>query len=206
MKVANQNECQAGFECVGFWLFCFSTLFMVFFSVKAIHFWPSPWGMISVVTFCVLPWIFFLPSISWRRIFLINISKLGLLTMLIVLFGILNISFNEEREITRKAMVLFLISGVSVFGMGLVYLNESKRWHIFFTLITFCFAALCVYGLYEGFNYYSVPHVFAGYPIMLFYDNAIPAASILILLSIGPLYILYFSGENWKKNISDGGR
>jgi hypothetical protein len=78
-------------------------------------------------------------------------------------------------------MTLFLISGINVFIVTSSILNNRFRQDFYIWLCYACFLLLCVYGMFE----YTTDKI-----ILLFSNNPIPAGSLLILLSVGPLWLI----------------
>ena len=151
---------------------------MIFFSTAAVQVWPAPWNRVSILSACLIPAILVLmwkiPNwLTWK-----SFKNHLLFPLVIVTLGFLNILFSENRPITLKVMTLFLISGISVFFVSSAIFNSRLRQYLFLWLCWACFLFLCVYGMVE----YETKR-----SILLFSYNPIPAGSILILLSAGPL-------------------
>ena len=171
---------------VAFLAYCVSTIFIVFFSTSAVQIWPYPWNQLSILIACLLPLLLVL---VWRIPRLIRDKKLEkqlLFIPIIIILGILNIVFSEDRSITLKVMGLFLISGIGIFAVTSCLLTTKFRKTIFLWLFWMILLALCVYGTLEYIN---------KKPILLFSFNPIPAGSLLIILFVGPF--LLFSSSSW---------
>ena len=177
------------FENTTFFVFCLSTVFMIFFSTRAVQVWPTPWNQVSILSAGLIP---VLAVLMWKTPGWLNWPSLKnhlLLPSIIVLLGALNIVFSQDRSITLKVMTLFLISGISVFFVSSTILNNRFRQDLFLWLCWACFLFLCVYGMVE---YKTQKSIF------LFSYNPIPAGSLLILLSAGPL-LLFPSSSNFQR-------
>jgi len=178
-------------------LYFLSTLFMVFFSVHAIHNWPDRWAQISISLACTLTVLLvliknipnFVQSKNWP-----NELKL---VLLIVALGTLNIYFSEDHSASLKGMGLFLISGVMIFLVTTILFKSRKNKNLLSTFFSACFIVLIVYGLFEFFQGVIV----SGKPILLFSSNPIPAGSLLILLAIGPLLLLAEAKSTRQKTL-----
>ena len=176
-------------------VFFISTLFMVFFSIQAIQNWHSQWAQIVITLACILPALA-LTIRNWTSI--VQNKKWpveGKFISIIVILGILNICFSEDRMASFKGMGLFLISGILVFGVSFFLFKSRQTQKAFLYLCSFSFIALSVYGLFEFIQQMNIP----GKRILLFSENPIPAGSLLILLSIGPMSLLASSRSNWAR-------
>jgi hypothetical protein len=172
-----------------FLVYCVSTIFMVFFSTTAIQIWPYPWNRLSILVACLLPLTLVL---VWKIPRLIQdkaVEKQFLFIPIIIVLGILNIAFSEDRPTTLKVMALFLISGLGVFAATSCLLNTKFRQTIFLWICWVCLFALCVYGTLEYINKKS---------IYLLSYNPIPAGALLILLFVGP-FLLFPSSSWWLR-------
>jgi hypothetical protein len=176
-------------------VFFISTLFMVFFSIQAIQNWPSQWAQMVITLACILPALA-LTIRNWTSI--VQNKKWpveGKFISIIVILGTLNICFSEDRMASFKGMGLFLISGILVFGVSFFLFKSRQTQKAFLYLCSFSFIALSVYGLFEFSQQMNIP----GKRILLFSANPIPAGSLLILLSIGPMSLLASSKSNWAR-------
>jgi hypothetical protein len=174
-----------------------STLFMVFFSVQAVQKWPSFWAQGAIFLACIVPAIAVLfkvgPDLIVNEKWPVEIK----FVLIIVVLGLLNICFSENQLASLKGMGLFLMSGILVFSTSYLLFNSIQAQKFFFYLCSFCFVVLLVFGSFEFIqdkggrldvhnHLISVP----GKEILLFSSNPIPAGSLLILLSIGPLVLV----------------
>ena len=172
----------------------FSTLFMVFFSVHAVQKWPSFWAQGAISLACILPAIAVLfkagPDLIGSKKWPVEIK----FVVIIFVLGLLNICFSENQLASFKGMGLFLMSGILVFSASYFLFNSKQAQNSFFCLCSFCFVVLLVFGSFEFIQQINVP----GEKILLFSSNPIPAGSLLILLSIGPL-VLAAQAENRRE-------
>ncbi len=169
---------------LAFFSFCLSTVFMIFFSISALQTWPRPWNRLSILVACLLPLTLVL---VWKIPCLIRdkeLQKQFLFIPIIIILGILNIVFSEDRPTTFKVMALFLISGIGIFVATSYLLNSRFRQTIFLWLCWGSLFALCVYGAMEYINKKT---------ILLLSSNPIPAGALLILLFVGPFLLFPFS-------------
>jgi O-antigen ligase len=172
-----------------------STLFVVFFSVQTIQDWQSRWAQGAIILACTLPALVILVS-NWSDLFKGKTWPVEIkIVILIAILGMLNICFSEDQLASLKGMGLFLISGVLVFSISFSLFNtkQTQRW--FFYFCSFCFIILLLYGTFEFIQKMSIPEG----RILLFSGNPIPAGSLLILLSSGPLILLSKSKNNWQR-------
>jgi hypothetical protein len=175
--------------------YLFSTIFMVFFSVHAVHKWPSIWAQGAISLACIVPAIAVLfkvgPDLIGGEKWPVEIK----FVLIIVVLGFLNICFSENQLVSFKGMGLFLMSGILVFSISYFLFNSKQAQKGFFYLCSFCFVFLLVFGSLEFIQQINVP----GKRILLFSSNPIPAGSLLILLSIGPLVLAAQAGNRWEK-------
>ena len=172
-----------------FFSFCLATVFMIFYSTSAVQIWPHPWNRLSILTACFIPMIL---VFVWKIPKWIHFKKLQkelLFIAVIVILGILNIVFSESRAISLKVMVLFLVTGIGIFGVANCVMCTKFRKIFFLWLLWACLLALCVYGILE---YNHNTHIY-----LLAY-NPIPAGSLLILLLVGP-FLLFPSSSKWLR-------
>ena len=173
----------------------FSTLFMVFFSVHAVQKWPSLWAQGAISLACIVPVIAVLfkvrPDLIGSKKWPVEIK----FVLIIIVLGLLNICFSENQLASFKGMGLFLMSGILVFSISYFLFNSKQAQKGFFYLCSFCFVVLLVFGSFEFIQQINIP----GKRILLFSSNPIPAGSLLILLSIGPLVLAAQAENRWEK-------
>ena len=188
-KVAQLNKNLAIF------VYFSSTLFIVFFSIHAVHEWPNLWAQGAISFACILPAIVVLfkigPDLIRNEKWPVEIK----FVLIIVVLGLLNICFSENQLASFKGMGLFLMSGVLPFSVSYYLFNSKQAQKGFFYLCSFCFVVLLVIGLFEFIQQINIP----GERILLFSSNPIPAGSLLILLSVGPLILAAQAEYRWKK-------
>ena len=172
-----------------FWVYCFSTTFLVFFSFDAIEDWPNYLAQISIVVACAVPigivFIGFFKQLQGCKLFVYIV--------VITWVGVLNIYFSESRLESLKGMGLFLMSGVWILGVTSVVFRDRFYGRAFCWLCTFFLLLLIPWGVYEFCFAGSV----SNQRINLFSGNPIPAGSLVILLSIGPILLI----PNVKKSL-----
>ena len=171
--------------------FCLATVFMIFFSTDAVQNWAAPWNRLSILIACFIP---LLLVIVWKIpewIKAVDIKKELLFIPVIVLLGVLNIAFSESRDATLPSMVLFLISGIMIFGVTKYLLISDSRQRILLWIFVIILLILCIYGLYEYFN---------KVPIRIFTSNPLPAGALLILLFVGPFTLILYN-TRWLRFI-----
>jgi O-antigen ligase len=183
-------------EDPSFLAYCFFTLFMIYFSTSAIQAWPNLWAQITISVACILPVLMVLAK---------NVSHIAQIkewpieikfVLIIIALGILNVYFSEDRHASLKGMGLFLMSGVMVFSFTFFTFRSKLRQLIFLYLCTICFFTLIIFGLFEFAQQINYP----GKRILLFSSNPIPAGSLLILLSSGPIMLFAQTETRWGKN------
>jgi O-antigen ligase len=172
-----------------------STLFIIFFSVTTIQNRQSSWAQGSIILSCILPAFSILMN-NWSNLFKGKAWPVEIKTALIItILGALNICFSENQLASLKGMSLFLMSGILVFSTTFFLFDTKQKQKWFFYLFSLCFIILLAYGFFEFIQQINVP----GKQILLFSGNPIPAGSLLILLSIGPLVLLVETNNNWQR-------
>jgi O-antigen ligase len=178
-------------------LYFLSTLFMVFFSVHAIHSWPDRWAQTTISLACILTALLVLikniPSFTKNK----NFPKELKLVVLIMILGAFNIFFSEDRLASLKGMSLFLMSGLLIFVVTFFLFKSKENQALFLRFFSTCFVVLVFCGLFEFFQGIIISEK----QILLFSSNPIPAGSLLILLSTGPLLLLAKTKLAWKKTL-----
>lgn len=161
--------------------FLCSTLFIVFFSVVAIHNWPSLIKHVSILLASILPTMMVIltrASTWWDSK---QFPKEVLWVLLVSGFGLISSLLSENPWISFKSLVLFMVSGPFIF-ITTKYLFESrKNQDMFLWINIFVIFIVGFYGIYEYHN---------SLQIILFSDNPLPAGALLLLLSSSPLILL----------------
>ena len=161
-----------------FFTYFIASLFMILFSVSAVQEWIAPWNQVSIFIACLLP-----PSIlilgevqDGLRNF--QLSPEALFIIAILILGLLNIIFSDNRNMSLHGMGLFLISGIFSFISTRLLCKSLQKQSLLIGFFAATFIFVCLFGFYEFFQ---------GGPINTFSGNPIPAGSLIILLSIGPM-------------------
>ena len=179
-----------------FLVYCFFTLFMIYFSTSAIHTWPNLLSQLTIFLACILPVLLALIKNISRIVHIKNWPSEVKFVLIIITLGILNICFSEDRQASYKGMGLFLISGIMIFSFTFFIFRSKLKQQIFYYLCTVCLLTLIIFGIIEFVQQINYP----GKRILLFSDNPIPAGSLLILLSSGPIMLFEQTKTRWGKN------
>ena len=176
----------ARYDNWAFKVFLCSTLFIVIFSVAAIHSWPPLVKHVSILLACILPVAMVvlarIPTWFSEK----KVPKEVLWALLVFILGIAvssqaYYSWSENQWATMKSTVLFVASGPFIF-IATKYLFETTKFQDVFlwmtSLIMLCLGCL---GIYE--------HSYSG-GILLFSENLLPAGTALILFSVSPMILL----------------
>lgn len=169
-----------------------STVFMIFVSVRAIHSWPGLWAQLSISLACILPVLMVLFK---ARKNLFKAKKWAVemrFVFIIFILGLLNICFSEDRLVSFKGMSLFLMSGILVFCVSYALFASRLAQYGFVLLCSISFVLIIVIGYVE----FIQQLYFHGGQILLFSSNPIPAGSLIILLSLGPLTLISQAKNN----------
>jgi O-antigen ligase len=171
----------ARYDDWAFKVFLCATLFIVIFSVAAIHSWPPMAKHATILLACILP----VAMVVLVRIPIWfsdkKVPKEVLWALLVFILGIVVSLRSENSWITMKSTVLFVASGPFIFIATWYLFKSTKNQEVFLwmtSLIILCFGFL---GFYED-NYSG--------GILLFSENLLPAGASLILLSISPMILL----------------
>lgn len=170
-----------------FKVFLSSTIFIVVFSITAIHSWSPLVEKFSILVACALPtgmlvysrlpiW-FNAKQFPREVIWVLSISVLGVMSSLL----------SANPWPTLKSTALFMISGPFIF-ITTKYLFESKRnQEVFIWAMGIGLLGISFYGIYQ----YNFSHSIPAYnKIRLLSENPLPAGGMLILLLSAPLLLL----------------
>ena len=164
--------------------FCLSTVFVLFFSIEAIHHWPAFIKRFFVLFACILPaGMVILPRIpAWLKARQIPEEIIWVLLLLIL--GLISALFSVEKWTALKSIILFIAAGPLIF-VGSKYLFESTRnQEAFLWMNSLVLLALCFFGIYEH-NYNQSDYD----AVLIFSGNPLPAGTLLILLSASPMIL-----------------
>jgi hypothetical protein len=170
-----------------FKIFLCSTLFIIVFSIEAIHSWPSLLKHASVLLACLLPTVMVVLSRAPIWFDAKQLPKEVLWVLLVFILGLTSSLLSENPWVSLKSTVLFMASGPFIF-IATRYLFESTRnQNMILWMTSLCLLALCFYGIYE--YKYSETSYLTG-KIRLFSENTLPAGALLVLLSASPMALL----------------
>ena len=153
-------------------VFCLSTLFIVIFSVKAIHSWSPIVKWISISTACVLPvgMIILVQGPNWLNAK--KVPKEILWVLLVFILGLISTLFADNQLFALKSMVLFMISGPIIFMVTMYLFESTRNQNVFLWMTSLGLLGLGFFGIYEH-NYNSWQIGYGG--ILLFSENPLPA-------------------------------
>jgi len=166
-----------------FLIYLSASFFILFFSLPAIHYWSAPWKQISITTAGLIPFLIICLQQTPKWIRQKTLPNEILLILVIVLLGGVNVLFSDTPSKSVTGMGLFLVTGLLGWGAGLYALNTKTRQTVFVYFCVFCLILSCLYGIYQ---WITSP----GGLVVLYMLNPIPAGTILLLLSAGPLFFL----------------
>jgi len=180
-KFQNSTKPKLQLEKYAFNVYCFSTFFVVIFSVQAISFWPPLVEKISIVLACLLPlgMVVFSRASNWIKTR--TIPKEFVWLSIVFLLGVLSSILSEDMWGSIKAIVLFMLSGPLVFFVTRYLFESSKNQNIFLWIASLTMLILVLFGFYQHFT--------SGI-VYIFSRNPLPAGALLILLSAAPLVLL----------------
>jgi O-antigen ligase len=158
--------------------YCIAFLFMALFSVSAVQEWTVPWNHISIFIACLFPSFLLILSKTQERLKIFLLSPEFLFIIAILILGALNIILSNNRNMSLNGMGLFLMSGIFSFISTRLLCDSPEKQSLLLGFFAIIFIFVCLFGFYEFFK---------GSRIDLFSGNPIPAGSLIILLSIGPM-------------------
>lgn len=168
-------------------VFCLSTLFLVIFSVKAIHSWPPLVRSISILIACALPAAMVILAQSPKWFKARNAPKEILWILLVFVLGLISSLLADNQWAALKSMVLFMVSGPLVFMVTLYLFESIRNQNVFLRMTSLGLLGLGLFGIYEH-NYNNLQVGYRG--ILLFSGNPLPAGTLLILLLASPMILL----------------
>jgi len=187
-------------EDKAFLVFCISTAFISLVSIHMINVFPVLGKRSIILIACCMPWalVFFNTFRVWfRDRALRNVTTI---IAILVMLGFINMVFSENRPASITGISLFFMSGIMIFAASLFLLNTRLKQNLFLWLCSAILFMLCILGIGE-FIRFALSGKTDGYPIFLVFDNALPAGSMLVMLSIGPLILLKRVKEPAIKNL-----
>ena len=161
-----------------FFTYLIASLFMVLLSVSAVQEWTAPWNHISIFIACLLPPSLLILGKSQDEPRNFQLSPESLFIITILILGALNIILSDNRNMSLHGMGLFLMSGIFSFISTRLLCDSLRKQSLLPGFFAAIYIFVCLFGFYE---------LFKGSGINLFSGNSIPAGSLIILLSIGPM-------------------
>jgi hypothetical protein len=175
------------FDDLTFRVFLFSTIFIVVFSITAIHSWPPLVEKISILLACALPtgMLIFSRTPIWFHAR--KIPKEVIWVLSVSILGIISSLLSANPWPTLKSTVLFLLSGPFIFLTTKYLLESTKNQEVFLWVMSIGLLVISFYGIYQ----YNFSHKIPAYnKIRLLSENPLPAGGMLILLLAAPLLLL----------------
>ena len=173
---------------LAFFVFMASGTFMVFsnFMVGFRQFTPAEIVFIYVLPWVML-WVFLFYDVVFSKQYRIEI----IMMTVIIILGILNVWMSDNRYQSFIFMRMFILSGIiPLWTSMLIITSHNSRKIFYYFSCVWLFIVTCV----EILNYYITGSDW------IFMHNPIPIGTLVILLMVGPLYILV-SGQKRKKLI-----
>jgi hypothetical protein len=178
---SQNNSKKANWENITFGVYCFSTVFIILFSIEAIHDWPPLFKKFSILFACILPSgmviLIELPNWVKKKKLPAEIKWVLLVCILSVMSSILS----QHPWASLKSTILFIFSGPLVFITTQYLLKPLNNREKFLSMASLSMLLIGVFGIYE--------HFFSG-QIFLFSMNPLPAGAILLILSAFPMILL----------------
>ena len=164
-----------------FQIYLFATLFIVFFSVSAIHNWSPLYKHICILLACLLPTGIAISSEvpAWRKAN--YLPKEVLWVVIVAILGVISSISNKNPIGNLKSTVLFIASGPLIYLSSRFLLKSKENQDKFLKAIVPILLIAGILGIYE--YYYATQ-------IRIFSGNPLPAGALLLLLSSSPLILL----------------
>lgn len=161
--------------------FLLSTLFIIVFSVAAIHSWPPLVKHASILLACIVPAGMVVLSRAPTWVKEKKAFKEPLWVLLIFLFGLISSLLSENPWASIKSMILFVVSGPFIFIASMYLFESKKNQKVFLWMISLSILCFGFLGIYEHNQ---------SERIFLSSDNPLPAGASLLLLSASPMILL----------------
>ncbi len=144
-----------------------------------------------------LPWVMLWPVYRLRVIADKARRAEIALVISIVILGLLNAYFSGNPPKSFETMKVFLLTGIVPLWIAMFLLTDQHRRDVF---VIFCCVCLAIVASVEIIHYiiYKVKYSQGSSVIVLFAHHPIPTGTLLILLSIGPLYCLLSESPKLK--------
>lgn len=186
-KLTDSRVTLAWYDDLVFKVFISSTIFIVVFSIAAIHNWPPLYEKISILLACALPTgMLVLSRIPiWFKAK--KAPKEVIWVLSVTILGIISSLMSSNPWATLKSTVLFLLSGPFIFITSRYLLKSTKNQEIFLWVMGIGLLVISFYGIFQ---YNFSPKIPAYSKIRLFSENPLPAGGMLILLLAAPLLLL----------------
>jgi hypothetical protein len=184
LKPPHTHEATVLFDNWAIKAFCFSTIFIILFSIDAIHNWPTFLKRFSILLVCIVPsLIIFSGRNTWHKVKQIPKEIIWLFSLFAL--GLISSLLSADQWTAFKSIALFIAAGPLIF-VGTKYLFESqKNQEAFLWTNSLISLGLCLFGIYEH-NFDQSDFE----AILLFSGNPLPAGTLLILLSASPMVLL----------------
>lgn len=164
---------------VAFLTFLMSGAFIIL--VYAPLYLVHQFGLSLIVFIYIFPWVMLWPIYSFNVIvdkaYRVEIILIGI----VLLLAGVNVVMSNDMLRSLYAMRLFLLSGIMALWASMFILADQRHKKIFYYFCCCCLLVIAIIEIYiyltKGSNY-------------IFIYNPIPTGTLVILLSLGPLYLL----------------
>jgi hypothetical protein len=175
------NSKKYNWENITFGIYCFSTVFIILFSIEAIQDWPPLLKKFSILFACVLSsgMVILIELPNWAKAKEIPPEIKWIL--LVCILGVMSSFSSQHSWASLKSTILFIFSGPLVFITTQYLLKPLKNREKFLSLASLGMLIIGIFGIYE--------HYLSG-QIFLFSRNPLPAGAILLILSAFPMILL----------------
>jgi O-antigen ligase len=144
-------------------------------------------GYWTIIIIYLLPWLMLWPAYSWQAVTNREHRLEITLIVSIIILGIINIFFGDSVSKSLAAMPTFLLTGIFALWASMFLITDVNRRRIFDWFCCACLAIIVPIELaIRGMQGSQGPEVF-----QLFILNPIPLGTLIILLSSGPMFLVF---------------
>jgi hypothetical protein len=184
-KLLTPKEAVAPVDHWAFRAFCISTFFIIFFSVEAIHTWPTTLKRLIILLACTVPAALVFLRLGPKWLNEKSFPKEIIWVLMLLILGTTSSIFSTDSWTAFKSVLLFMVAGPINFIAAKYLLQPKRNQELFLWMNSLILLSLCSFGIFEhNFNQSDYD------AITLFSGNPLPAGTALILLSASPMILL----------------